>query len=590
MKRILPFLLAAGVISLAVGAVTVNNQSVKKAEAVSGQPGFTHAASYTRPMHFSDPLTNDGNATYGSKYLNCYLSVDRTDTGLDFDLMWTENTINEHSWFTIVLGDTSAKLYDNPAMDANYDKFMIKPVAGLWAYGAPGVVKSPTSKTFYDWPVANDGWVVNNSYNYDAANKNVTFHVDYSDLNTMSSKTDDAHIYAIQFYHDVGADPAVDNCLMGANPWWQATDINGTCSGDINLMNGNPLISQCDPDLAISEFAPTHTWSVGAKYGTAGCYSYDPHAATNEYYCEISRDDVNKELILDVHSAGTMEVANSGTLYKDIEFIFTPTSSNLGGWNINASDLVARVYRKSASEMFADVVTGDLVNVWTTSASELFPHYAEKTYNYADHVVASPKSATAEDTAFGTHFRIVYDLNDADLSLLTGDFKVEGIPFTGTDGVWGANQIWNLGGNEYFGSSISDTGDMAAQASYIPINSNYFAVQDALHYYFNNVSRDANHSMCSILSDSTRLSAVTSWYAGLSSNVVDKLAITPDHRVTVKNTLDYIMVQANVSNPHALGMLAIANNSGAIIVLTIIAVISISGISGYFFFKKKIHR
>ena len=53
--------------------------------------------------------------------------------------------------------------------------------------------------------------------------------------------------------------------------------------------------------------------------------------------------------------------------------------------------------------------------------------------------MATPKSTLVEDNQFGTHFRIVYDLNDADLALLLGDFKVQGIPYVGTDGVWDIN-------------------------------------------------------------------------------------------------------------------------------------------------------
>ena len=323
MKRSLLLIGAAAALSFSAAAFVAKKQSAEKVDAVNSQPGFTYAASYRRPMHFSDPLTNDGNATYGSKYLNCYLSVDRTDTGLDFDLMWTESTINEHSWFTIVLGNEDVNLYvANPAMDANYDKFMIKPVAGLWAVGAPGAIKSPTNKVFFDWPVANDGWSVVSSYNYNAANKNVTFHVDYSDLNTMSSKDDDVHIFAVQFYHDVDANPKADNALMGASPYWKATDINGTCAGDIALMRGNPLLSQCDPDLAVSEVAPTHTWSVSGKYGAQDCVSYAPHSATNQYFCEIIRDDANKEFTLDVHSAGKRKLLNP-ELYTKISNLYS---------------------------------------------------------------------------------------------------------------------------------------------------------------------------------------------------------------------------------------------------------------------------
>jgi hypothetical protein len=63
-------------------------------------------------------------------------------------------------------------------MDTNYDKFMIKPVAGYWALGAPGVLKSPSNKSFYDWPVGeNDGWT-SIPHNYDSVNKNIVFHVD----------------------------------------------------------------------------------------------------------------------------------------------------------------------------------------------------------------------------------------------------------------------------------------------------------------------------------------------------------------------------------------------------------------------------
>jgi hypothetical protein len=365
---------------------------------------------------------------------------------------------------------------------------------------------------------------------------------------------------------------------MGASPFWKATDINGTCSGDIALMRGNPLLSSCNPDLAISEFAPTHTWSVGNKYGVRECVSYVPHAATNEYYCEMSRDMTNNELVLDVHSAGTMEVANSGTLFKNIEFIFTTTNSNLSGWALNPTDLVTRVYRKSSTEMFADVVTGDLVNAWTTSESELFPDFVEKNYNYAAHTVATPKSTFVEDTAFGTHFRIVYDLNDSDLALLTGDFKVQGIPFSGTDGVWLVSHTWDLSGNQYFGSSISSTGDMATQASYITIDAKYFAIQDALHYFFTNVNRDSNHSMCSILNDNARLNEVTTWYQGLSSEIVDKLAITPDHNVTVKETLDYVLFQANANNPHASALYFLVSDKNNLTALFVVMSLTMAGI------------
>ena len=588
MKRLFAILFTAGIFSLTAVAIATSNQVPQKVNAASGQPGFTYAASYRRPMHFSDPLTSDGNGTYGDKYLNCYLSVDRTDSGLDFDLAWT-GTINEHSWFTIVLGDTDANLYSNVTMDTNYDKFMIKPIGGIWAFGAPGVLKSPTNKTFYDWPVSS-GWPVISSYNYDADNKNVTFHVDYSDLNTMSSKTDNPHIFAVQFYHHPDASPSVDNTLMGASPWWKATDINGSCSGDIALMRGNPYLAQCDPDLAVSEFAPTHTWSVGAKYGARGSKSYTAHAAQNEYYCELTRDDANKELILDVQSAGTMEIANSGVLYKNIEFVFTTLSSNLGGWNINSTDLVTRVYRKSNNEMFADVVTGDLASSLTTiNNSELFPDFAGNThsYDYAAHTVATPKSTLVEDNQFGTHFRIAYDLNDADLALLLGDFKVQGIPYVGTDGVWDINDTWNLSGNQYFGRTISDTGDMASQTSYIPINSTYFEIQNALHYFFNNVNRDSEHSMCSIFSDSTRLSEVVAWYLALGSDVVDKLALTPDFKVTVKDTMDYILYKANVGNPHGAALFSSINNRNTIIIIAIVVMISVSAVSCFLIIRKK---
>lgn len=590
MRRAFALIFTAGMACCAATAIAMSSQQLQKAEAVAGQPGFTYAASYRRPMHFSDPLTGDGNATYGDKYLNCYLSVERTDAGLDFDLAWTGD-INEHSWFTIVLGDTDANLYSNVQIGTTYDKFMIKPVAGYWAMGAPGAVKSPANKTFYDWPVSNE-WTSINSYRYDAANKNVTFHVDYSDLNTMSSKADDTHIFAVQFYHHPDAATSVDNTLMGANPYWKATDINGTCSGDIALMRGNPLLSQCNPDLAVSEFIPTHTWSVGAKYGADGCVSYHPHSATNEYYCEIVRDDTNKELILDVHSAGKMEVANSGTLYKNIEFIFTSSSGNLGGWSLGANDLVARVYRKSNTEMFADVVAGDLGSIWKTNESELFPDWGENphSYDYAAHTVATPKATAVEETEFGTHFYIVYDLNDTDLALLAGDFKVQGIPFTGTDGVWIMNNSWNLGGNEYFGRSISDTGDMASQESYIPINAQYFAVQEALDFFFSKVSRDANHSMCALFDDATKLNEVVTWYQGLSSEIVNKLAITPDHDVTVKQTLDYIMFKASATNPHLSSLFNLAGNKNNYIILLVATFVAVSGLALFLILRRKAKR
>ena len=591
MKRFLPLLLATGAMSLGVFAAVANNQKMEKAEAVSGQPGFTYAASYRRPLHFSDPLTAHDNATYHSKYLNCFLSVVRADSGLDFDLKWTESVLDEHTWISIVLGNTNQNLYvDNPAMSTIYDKFLIKPMAGLFPVGAPGIVKSPETKTFWDFPASTtDGWA-EIDWNYDAANKNIKFHVDYSVLNTMSSKTDDAHIFVGQFYHNPDASPAVSNAIMGSEPYWKASSINGTCSGDIALMQGNPLISECDPDLAISEVAPTHTWSVGGKYGAADCISYVPHSAINEFYCEIERDEINKEFILDVHSAGRMEVAASGTLFKDIQFIFTGmNTTNSGGWALNNSDLVTRVYRKSATEMFADIVTGDLATVWTTNESELFPAWGDNpySYNYANHTIASPKSAAVEDTAFGTHFRLVYDLNDTDLALLAGDFRVQGVPFTGTDGVWIANHTWNLGGNEYFGSSMSDTGDMAFYNSYLVVNSQYFAIQDALHYYFNNVSRDANGSMCSILSDSTRLNAVKAWYEGLDASIVAKLAITPDHDVSVKETLDYIMFKANFVNPHASFFRAFAEDKKTYIAIIVATILAIGGVASFVVFRRK---
>ena len=173
------------------------------------------------------------------------------------------------------------------------------------------------------------------------------------------------------------------------------------------------------------------------------------------------------------------------------------------------------------------------------------------------------------------------------LALLTGDFRVQGVPFTGTDGVWIANNTWNLGGNEYFGSSISDTGDMAFYNSYLVVNSQYFAIQDALHYYFNNVSRDANGSMCSILSDNTRLNAVKAWYEDLDASIVAKLAITPDHDVSVKETLDYIMFKANFVNPHASIFRMFDNNRNNYVVITIITILTGCGVAAFVFFRRK---
>ena len=257
----------------------------------------------------------------------------------------------------------------------------------------------------------------------------------------------------------------------------------------------------------------------------------------------------------------------------------------MGGWNLNSNDLVARVYRKSENEMFGDIVTGDLVDVWTTNNSELFPDFADNphTYDYAAHTVATPKSTLVEDNQFGTHFRIVYDLNDTDLALLLGDFKVQGVPFVGTDGVWDINDTWN----QYFGRTVSDTGDMASQTSYIPINSTYFEIQNALHYFFNNVNRDSQHSMCSIFSDSTRLSEVVAWYLALGSDVVDKLSLTPDFKVTVKDTMDYILYKANVSNPHGSALFSSINSRNTIIVIAIVVMISASAVSCFLIIRKK---
>ena len=95
--------------------------------------------------------------------------------------------------------------------------------------------------------------------------------------------------------------------------------------------------------------------------------------------------------------------------------------------------------------------------------------------------------------------------------------------------------------------------------------------------------------MCSILTDASRLSEVTTWYAGLNNSIVSKLALTPDHNVSAKETLDYIMFVSNVSNPHAAARIVFDADRKSYLVVILVTMLGSCSVVGAILIKRRRH-
>ncbi len=544
---------------------------------------FLSDSSINRPVHFASSLLGgfkDGRTKemYSDFYMSATPLSDRLVINLKHKGVFAHN-----EWVKIALGNHGEFLYDSKITNENnMDVINIPPQNGS-VFGNKTLI-SNVGKNFKDFGSEGEGFTaskVDTIYN----GNEIIVTLLYSELKTMTTSTDNPHIFSMEIIHNLNEGGNLDNCILGADRYFQGISVNGNNTGDPAFFAGCPLLSDTHPNNElVSKLVKDHS----INFGGASASRTDQKSQfgwMDNTYMKVNKNPDSLDFSLISIGEWTWDnVKGMNNIQFNIQDASKPTT---GGWNLHNEDVALRTYALDENNdgVFTPVVTvcSGFNNFWNMNDCSLFP--GVNNFNYNDHVIKLndqnflPIDFEQKDGYYTMRFSIPTKMHN---TLTSSSIRLNAMCFSGTDARWSGNELWQFSSPNYFDKVGFDAADTA---NYVTIDSNYTDILQAQEYYFANFAR-IEGSICHLLSVENKAQAqnLLNWYDGLDENVKVYIDKTIDYDAHINDTVNYIRTHLpNVSENNSI--FTQSNSNLAIVVL--VSTLSILSLVFFYYLKNR---